>query len=109
MSETGLAYIGKIIDIQSIPGADFIVSATVICGKGGRWKGIIQKDQLQVGSHCYVYLPDALVPPSDQMRFREKILQRITVKSLQRITVISATGWRVRMCRKLLRTQTYKL
>ncbi len=36
-----LVYIGKIIAMEAIEGADFIASATVICGKGGKWKGIV--------------------------------------------------------------------
>lgn len=31
-----LAYIGKIVDIQPIKKADFIVSAMVVCGEGGK-------------------------------------------------------------------------
>ncbi len=37
---SGLVYVGKIINIEPIPTADFIVSATVVCGEGGKWKGI---------------------------------------------------------------------
>lgn len=69
MIDQGLVYVGKIIDIQPIDGADFIVSATVICGKGGKWKGVCRKSDFRVGSRCLVYLPDALVPESEEMAF----------------------------------------
>ncbi len=76
-----LVYVGKIIALEPIEGADFIVSATVVCGEGGKWKGIVKKDQFEIGSLCDVYLPDALIPPNEGMKFME------------------ATGWRVRMRR----------
>lgn len=80
MSE-GLVYIGKIIALEPIVGADFIVSATVICGKGGKWRGIVGKTQFQLEDLCIVYLPDAQIPPNEAMPFMEK------------------HKWRVRMCR----------
>jgi RNA ligase (TIGR02306 family) len=55
----GLVYIGKIIDLQPIQGADFIVSATVICGRGGKWKGIVKKEDFSIGEKCIVFLPDS--------------------------------------------------
>lgn len=76
-----LVYVGKIIQIEPIPGADFIVSATVVCGKGGKWRGVVQKDKAQIGTLCDVYLPDALIPPNEWMKFME------------------ASGWRVKMRR----------
>ena len=78
---TGLVYVGKIVQVDPIPNAHFIVSATVICGKGGRWKGVVRKDELSLGMNCIVYLPDSLIPESDEMRFME------------------SRGWRVKMCR----------
>lgn len=77
----GLVYVGKIIELQSIPGADFIVSATVICGKGGKWRGVVKKTDFEVGSKCIVYLPDSLIPESEEMSF------------------MKASGWRVKMRR----------
>lgn len=58
MSE-GLVYIGKIIDLEPIEGADFIVSATVVCGHGGKWKGIVRKADFEIGHNCVVFLPDS--------------------------------------------------
>lgn len=76
-----LVYVGKIIQLEPIPGADFIVSATVVCGQGGKWKGVVQKDKAEIGTLCDVYLPDALIPPNEGMKFME------------------SSGWRVKMRR----------
>ncbi len=76
-----LVYLGKILVLEPIPGADFIVSATVVCGTGGKWKGVVQKGRYEVGDLCTVYLPDALVPPNEEMKFLE------------------SSGWRVKMKR----------
>lgn len=80
MSE-GLVYVGKVVQLDQIPDAHFIASATVVCGKGGKWRGIVRKDECSVGQECLVYLPDSVVPECDQMRFLEKY------------------KWRVRMCK----------
>lgn len=81
MSKDGLVYVGKIIDIQYIEGADFIVSATVVCGEGGKWEGIVRRADFHERDRCIVYLPDALIPENDEMKF------------------MAATGWRVKMRR----------
>lgn len=60
-----LAFVGKIVDIQDIPDSDFISSATVICGKGGKWKGVIRKVDFSLGDPCVVYLPDAILPDTN--------------------------------------------
>lgn len=76
-----LVYIGKIIAMEPIEGADFIASATVVCGHGGKWRGVVRKADFSIGDKCKVYLPDALIVPNDDMRFLE------------------SSGWRVRMRR----------
>lgn len=77
----GLVYIGRVIELRSIEGADRIESATVVCGEGGKWCGIVQKGAFLKGGLCVVYLPDSIVPECDELRFMEKF------------------KWRVRMCR----------
>ena len=79
--DEGLAYVGKIITIEAIPNADFINSATVVCGKGGKWKGIIRKGDFKILDKCIVYLPDSIIPEREDMKFME------------------ATHWRVKMRR----------
>lgn len=81
IENTKLVYVGKIIQIEPIPGADFIVSTTVVCGSGGKWKGIVKKTDFQIGSSCLVYLPDALIPECEEMSF------------------MKASNWRVKMRR----------
>jgi len=82
MEDKGLVYVGKIIAIEAIPNADQIVSATVVCGTGGKWKGVVRKAELGLGDMCEVYLPDALIPEDDV-----------------RMGFMKACGWRVKMCR----------
>ena len=76
-----LVYVGKIVQLDPIENADFIVSATVVCGKGGKWRGIVKKADFDVGSLCIVYLPDSLIGECEAMRF------------------MATTGWRVKMRR----------
>lgn len=81
MTDSGLVYIGKIIELDPIEGADLILSATVVCGMGGKWKGVVRKEEFSVGDMCTVFLPDSLLPETDDFRFMEK------------------HKWRVKMCR----------
>lgn len=81
MNNIGLVYVGKIISFEPIEDADFIVSAIVVCGRGGKWRGVVQKHKAEIGTLCDVYLPDALIPPNEGMKFME------------------ASGWRVKMRR----------
>lgn len=76
-----LAYIGKVVMLDPIPEADSIVSATVVCGGGGKWRGVVKKSDFSVGSKCVVYLPDALLPETEEFAF------------------MKSRGYRVRMCR----------
>lgn len=79
----GLVYIGKIITLEDIPNAHFIRSATVVCGAGGKWRGIVRKDQFTVGQLCNVFLPDSLVPPNESMQFLESSNWRVTMKKFR--------------------------
>lgn len=80
MSTEGLVYIGKIIDLQPIKGADFIVSATVVCGQGGKWKGIVRKADFQMGDLCNVFLPDSLIPEQECMSFMKSSNWRVKMR-----------------------------
>jgi len=77
----GLAFIGKIMDISPIPDADKIVSTTVVCGNGGKWRTVMSKDEARTGGKVVVFLHDAIVPQLPQLAFMEK------------------HKWRVRICR----------
>lgn len=67
-----LAYVGKIIKLEPIEGADNIVSATVVCGEGGRWRGVVHKKVFSAGDKCLVCLPDCIVPQTEEFKFMEK-------------------------------------
>lgn len=81
MSKDGLVFVGKIFNMEPITGADFIVSATVECGEGGKWRGIVRKTDFSQGDLCVVFLPDALIPECEEMSF------------------MKASNWRVKMRR----------
>lgn len=81
MSE-GLVYVGKVIAVEPIPDADQIVSATVVCGHGGKWRGVVRKCEIKLDDLCEVYLPDALIPEGDE-----------------RMKFLASSGWRVKMRR----------
>ncbi len=81
MNNPGLVYVGRIIEMQGVKDADFIVSATVVCGSGGRWRGIVRKSDFKMDDMCVVLLPDSQVPERDDMAF------------------LRSSGWRVRMRR----------
>lgn len=78
-----LVYAGKVVEITPILNADLIESVTVICGPGGKWRGIARKSQFNVGDRCVVYLQDALIPPRDDMQFMEKYGWRVKMQRLR--------------------------
>lgn len=77
-----LVYIGKIIDLQPIPNADFIVSATVVCGSGGKWSGIVRKADFNFNDSCIVFLPDSQLDPviHDYMPFMKDSNWRVKMR-----------------------------
>lgn len=75
-----LVYIGKILSLDPIPDADRIVSATVDCAKGGIWRGVIVKDTLKVNDKCIVYLPDCIVPETEELGFMKKSNFRVRMQ-----------------------------
>lgn len=82
MTDTGLVYVGKIASLQPITGADFILSATVICGKGGKWQGVVKKDDFVLGDLCIVYLPDSVISEyyRDTMAFMASSSWRVKMR-----------------------------
>lgn len=85
MSERKVAYIGKIVDIQSIPKADRIESATVVCGQDSKWMGTVQKDQFKVDDLVEVYLQDALLPEIEDFKFMEQYKYRVTMRRFKKV------------------------
>ena len=80
---TGLAYVGKVVDISPIENADKIESLTVVCGKGGKWRAVAQKGTFEIGSVCEVYLQDSILPTIDKFLFLEKHNYRIRMQRLR--------------------------
>lgn len=68
----GVAYIGKVIEVNPIEGADFIEGLTVVVGAAGKWNGTAKKGQIPMGALCEVYLQDALLPKTPEFAFMEK-------------------------------------
>lgn len=69
MDNKGLVYTGKVIAMEAIEGADFIACATVVCGKGGKWRGVVRKAECDIGLLVTVYLPDALITESHALEY----------------------------------------
>jgi len=61
-----VAYLGSILYIKPIDKADKLELAIVVCGKGGKWTGVVQKGVHKIGEIVEVYLPDAIVPSDDE-------------------------------------------
>jgi len=74
----GLAFIGQVTKIGLIPGADFIVHASVDCGKdGGKWHGVVRKEEIKEGDLVEVYLPDSILPGAARFAFMEHKRYRV--------------------------------
>lgn len=80
MESEGLVYVGKIVELVPIEGADLIVAATVVCGAGGKWKGVVRKADFSLEDKCLVYLPDALIPESEEMAFMKHTNWRVKMR-----------------------------
>ena len=77
----GLAWIGQITELTPIANADRIELATVVCGAGGKWSGVVKKNDFAIGHSAIVYLQDAIVPQCPELSF------------------LAASNWRVKMAR----------
>lgn len=75
-----LVYIGRIISVDSIPLAERIESVTTVCGEGGKWMGTVRRGQFKVGDLCQVYLPDSLLPHTEEFAFMERNHWRIRMR-----------------------------
>lgn len=80
----GLAYIGQIVRIDDIENADYIQSASVDCGAGGKWGVVIRKGDFEIGDLCEVYLQDSLLPEhDDRFDFMAKNNYRVRMMRLR--------------------------
>jgi len=79
----GVAYIGRITEINPIKDADMIESARVVCGQGGIWSGTVKKGDVSVGDLVEVYLQDALLPQINKFSFMEKSQYIVKMRRLR--------------------------
>lgn len=76
-----LAYIGKILKVEDIPGADRIKLCTAVCGKGGIWKGVVPIESAIADNLVVVFQPDSLLPKDNlafafMERYKYRVKQR---------------------------------
>jgi len=73
----GMAFVGRILQLSPIPEADFIQRAEVVCGKGGKWSGVVRKE-VNEGDKVIVFLPDSVIPSTHpELDFMEKYHWRV--------------------------------
>ena len=75
----GLGYVGKIVETRPIQGAERIHTAVVVCGKGGKWTGVVPID-MKAGDFCEVYVQDCILPVGERFDFMDKYHRRVAMK-----------------------------
>lgn len=75
----GLGYVGKIVETRPIQGAERIHTAVVVCGKGGKWTGVVPID-MKTGDFCEVYIQDCILPVGERFDFMDKYHRRVAMK-----------------------------
>lgn len=78
--ERGLVYIGKVVSLAPIEKADRIELATVVCGEGGKWSGVVRKGEFSEGSACQIYLQDSLLPERPEFEFLRDAKFRVRMR-----------------------------
>lgn len=73
-----MSYVGKIVSLDPIEKADNLLSATAVCGEGGKWTGVVKKTEFSLGDLCTVFLPDALLPETAEFEFMRARKFRVT-------------------------------
>jgi len=73
----GMAWTARIECLETIPEADKILRAEVVCGKGGRWSGVVPVQAHAEGDIVVVFLPDAVVPRLCGLEFMERHKWRV--------------------------------
>ena len=92
---------GMIIDLAPIPGADFIVLATVVCGSSGKWMGVVKKNEFQLKQYVVVFLQDAVLPQQPEyefMRSRHFLVKMCRFKGVPSECVIIAAPFHCLNC-----------
>lgn len=78
-----LGVIGKIDSFIEIKNADNIQEAIVVCGKAGKWHGVVKKNQFELDEVVEVYLPDSILPQIDRFEFMSKHKYRIRIQTIR--------------------------
>lgn len=78
-----LAVIGKIVENSPIEKADRLEAVTVECDTSGKWHGVIQKGQFDIGDLALVFLQDALLPEREEWSFMKKYNWRVKMQRLR--------------------------
>jgi RNA ligase (TIGR02306 family) len=78
-----VAYIGKVVEVNPIEGADRIESVVVVCGGGGKWRGTAQKGLHHIDELVEVYIQDAILPQTERFAFMEKHHWRVSMKKFK--------------------------
>jgi len=79
----GMAWTARIERLETIPEADKILRAEVVCGKGGRWSGVVPIQVYAEGDIVVVFLPDAVVPQLPGLEFMERHKWRVQPMKLR--------------------------
>jgi len=79
----GMAWTARIERLEAIPEADKILRAEVVCGKGGRWSGVVPIQVYAEGDVVVVFLPDAIVPRLSDLDFMAQHRWRVRPKRLR--------------------------
>lgn len=78
-----LVWIGRIENLVPAANSDFLEVADTICGKGGRWLGIVRKGDFKVKDLVEVYLQDGLLPQSERFDFMSSRKWRVRIQKLR--------------------------
>jgi RNA ligase (TIGR02306 family) len=82
IEKDGMCWTGIVDKVSDIPKADKIKRVEVVCGKGGKWSCVMDKDT-KVGDRVIVFLHDAIVPNMPETAFMEKHKWRVKMMRLR--------------------------
>lgn len=85
MEDTIVAATGRIVDLQPVVDSDNLLQATVVCGKFGKWRGVVTRtSKFATGDLVEVYLQDALLPETDtRFAFMQSRKYRVAIARLR--------------------------
>ncbi len=100
MTNKGQVYIGRVLNVEAIENLDYIASASIVCGAGGKWKGVVKRGDFWNGDLCVVYLPDSLIPESEAMAFMKNTHWRVKMRRFRgapsEVVIMPVSGYNLR-------------